>query len=113
VSGAHIDLCRLARECVRIFEHRSAAGEHGWIKISPSESTALFRIKPATVDLRPDRLKLELAGGFDHRGYQVVKDQDNGRWYLGWYYEGPWPDEILLTWPIGRGPCEDNRPIRE
>jgi hypothetical protein len=105
----NIGVSRLARDCVDVLASRGGPGtfERGRDpKVEDAElrSTVIRRLRPRYVLAQVNSLRIELHGGFDHYGYELTKDEPNGRWVLRWYTEGGGGDRVLLAWPFGRTP---------
>jgi hypothetical protein len=109
---SRIGLCRLGKECLSIFELHANAAEYGWAEVPNQTGSAIARLRPTYINARRDQLRIELHGGFEHFGYELRKDQVNGGWELWWYSVSWRGDQELLTWPIGRDPCEGGEVMR-
>ena len=49
-------------------------------------------------------MRIELHGGFDHFGYELIKDVPSSHaWVLRWYTEGVGAPDAP-TWPVGTTP---------
>jgi hypothetical protein len=67
--------------------------------LAPEEWPAsIRRMRPTSVTVGRDRIRLELHGGFDHYGYILERAAEEPSWRLEWYDEGN-IREILVTLP--------------
>jgi hypothetical protein len=99
-----LGLAQLARDCVRLVEARGSPGRQELLQADEVRSAAIRRLRPNYVVVEHQHVRIELHGGFEHYGYQLMEDEPNGRWVFEWYSVEDGKGRPLLTWPIGSDP---------
>lgn len=99
-----LGLDNLGRDCVALFEAHIAVRDEGFLSADKVNSPAIRRLRPVYIQFHSDRVWIALHGGFEHYGYELVKDAPNGRWLFRWYHVEGGADRTLRSWPIGSNP---------
>jgi cytochrome c oxidase subunit IV len=94
-------ISRLAKECLAVVESRERLGMSRLVKAGALESPAIRRLRPNDVTVEYLSLRIELRGGFDRYGYELVQDRPNREWVLRRYGRH---ERVLKRWPLGSEP---------
>ncbi|MFT3883850.1 MAG: hypothetical protein QM703_29990 [Gemmatales bacterium] len=96
---SEIDLHQLAEDCLALrktqFKPDLQVLMNEEMNQAISFSPTIQRLRPNSISITAGYLILEFYGGFDHYGYQLVKDDKSSQWNLEWYTESS--SEKLLT----------------
>jgi hypothetical protein len=97
----YIGISRLAAECLAVVESREKLGMGPRVRAAALESPAIRRLRPKDVTAGVYDLQIELHGGYDHYGYELLRDLANHNWVLRRYGRHA---RVLKSWPVGSSP---------
>ncbi|HQR07775.1 MAG TPA: hypothetical protein PLN21_13190 [Gemmatales bacterium] len=96
---AEINLRQLAADCLALRQTQFKPDLQVLMSEEMNQAIAfsptIQRLRPNSISITAGYLILEFYGGFDHYGYQLVKDDKSGQWNLEWYTESS--SEKLLS----------------
>ena len=95
-----IGLWPLARGCIEIVNTYGRTKTNILLNKQEVLSPSIRRLRGTSINVQYNYVSIELHGGFDHFGYQLVKDEPNSRWVLSWYTEEVGGDQLLLNIPF-------------
>ena len=92
------------RKLIKEVDHKSIAKACAQLTIKPFQKSFLNPtnpcvpnvirdLKPSYISVRPNSVRIEMHGGFDHYGYKFDTDQTN-YWELSYYTEG-WRTQLV------------------